>query len=189
MFLRYPEPALADKKVVLRPWADSDLSCVEEASRDPEIPTGTTVPRTYTAAEGLAFIARQHTRLTAGEGLALAIAEAGSKKAIGHINLLRRPQKGVVGIGYWLIESARGCNLGFHAVRLLSQWGLRKVQLDRIEALVEPSNVASVRLLEKVGFKREGLLRSYLAFDTRRADVFIYSFLPSDTPRGMCSKA
>ena len=52
--------------------------------------------------------------------------------------------------------------------------------LARVEALVVPDNVASQRVLEKVGFRREGHLRSYLVFDTERADAFIYSLLPSD---------
>jgi RimJ/RimL family protein N-acetyltransferase len=52
--------------------------------------------------------------------------------------------------------------------------------LARVEALVEPDNFASRRLLERVGFRREGHLRSYLVFDTRRADAVIYSLLPGD---------
>ena len=46
--------------------------------------------------------------------------------------------------------------------------------------LFDHINVASQRVLEKVGFRREGHLRSYLVFDTERADAFIYSLLPSD---------
>ena len=59
----------------MRPWRDTDLSCVEQASQDRRIPVGTTVPAHYTTEAGLAYIARQRARLTAGEGLALAIAE------------------------------------------------------------------------------------------------------------------
>jgi ribosomal protein S18 acetylase RimI-like enzyme len=50
----------------------------------------------------------------------------------------------------------------------------------RVEALVEPENTPSQRVLEGVGFQREGHLRSYLVFDGRRADAFIYSQLASD---------
>jgi len=53
-------------------------------------------------------------------------------------------------------------------------------RLARVEAFVEPGNIASQRVLEKVGFRREGHLRSYLVFDARRADAFVYSLLPTD---------
>jgi hypothetical protein len=58
--LAYPDPPLTDGVVVLRRWAQDDLSCVEEATQDPDIPKGTTVPATFTPkaeleAKGVAF--------------------------------------------------------------------------------------------------------------------------------------
>ena len=76
--LAYPDPALGDGAVVLRRWAASDIGCVEEASRDPSIPEGTTVPARFTPADGLAWIERQWQRADNAEGLSLAIADAGS---------------------------------------------------------------------------------------------------------------
>lgn len=180
MKLGYPFPTLTDDRVTLRPWSDSDLACVEEASHDPRILEVTTVPRAYTPEAGLAFVARQHSRVTGGEVIALAIAEASSGEAIGHITLLCRPQRGVAGIGYWLLARKRGKHLGLYAVRLLSRWGLQEAGLARIEALVEPANIPSMRVLERAGFQREGLLRAHLALKGRRADVYSYSLLPED---------
>jgi hypothetical protein len=62
--LSYPDPPLTDGTVVLRHWAEGDIGCVEEASRDPHIPQGTTVPAIFTVAEGLAWIERQWGRPT-----------------------------------------------------------------------------------------------------------------------------
>jgi [ribosomal protein S5]-alanine N-acetyltransferase len=178
--LAYPDPPLADGAIVLRRWAESDLGCVEEASRDPEIPEGTSVPARFTPAEGLAWIERQWGRRENGEGLSLAIAAAGSDEALGNINLLFRQQPGTAAIGYWLVERVRGRGLGSRAVALLSRWALTHAGLERVEALVLPDNAASQRVLEKAGFRREGHLRSYLVFATRRNDALIYSLLPSD---------
>jgi RimJ/RimL family protein N-acetyltransferase len=89
-------------------------------------------------------------------------------------------QPGAVDIGYWLIERARGRRLASHAVALLARWALTDAGLARVEALVESDNTASQRVLESVGFRREGHLRSYLVLNTRRADALIYSLLPSD---------
>jgi RimJ/RimL family protein N-acetyltransferase len=85
-----------------------------------------------------------------------------------------------VAIGYWLVPRARGRGLGSRAVARLSHWALTDAALERIEALVVPGNVPSQRVLEKAGFRREGLLRSYLVLGSRRADAFIYSLLPGD---------
>jgi RimJ/RimL family protein N-acetyltransferase len=178
--LSYPDPPLTDGPVVLRRWAETDLACVEEASRDPRIPEGTTVPARFTTDEGLAWIERQWKRADEGDGLSLAIADARSHAALGAIVLLLRRQPGTAELGYWLIESARGRGVGSRAVALVARWALTDGGLDRLEALVVPENLASQRVLERAGFRREGHLRSYLVFGTRREDALIYSLLPSD---------
>lgn len=56
----------------------------------------------------------------------------------------------------------------------------------RIEALVEPDNVASQRVVEKAGFRREGHMRAYLDLepDGRRGDACIYSLIRDDPQPG-----
>jgi [ribosomal protein S5]-alanine N-acetyltransferase len=166
--------------VLLRRWTLDDLPCVEDASRDPDIRTGTTVPTTYTLAEGVARIRRQWERAEGREGLSLAIADATSMEALGLAALLLRPQPGSAGLGYWVIERARRRGLASGAVRLLASWALTAAGLQRVEAVVELGNVPSQRVLETNGFHREGHLRSYLSFANRRADAVMYSLLPSD---------
>lgn len=165
---------------MLRRWTESDLGCVEEASRDPVIPDGTTVPSSFTEAEGLAWIERQWGRADNGEGLSLAVADADSGEALGAIVLLFRRHPLTAELGYWLLERARGRGVGSRAVALLARWAVTDAGLARVEAFVEPDNAASQRVLEKAGFRREGQLRSYLVFEGRRADALIYSLLPSD---------
>ena len=132
------------------------------------------------AAEGLAWIERQWGRADSGEGLSLAIADATSGDALGAAVLMFRRQPGTVAIGYWLVERARGRRLASPAVALLARWALTDAGLARVEALVEPENIASQRVVESVGFRREGHMRFYLVFNARRADALIYSLLPSD---------
>jgi RimJ/RimL family protein N-acetyltransferase len=178
--LSYPDPPLTDGAVLLRRWDEGDIGCVEEASADPRIPEGTTVPATFTPAEGLAWIERQWGRADNGEGLSLAIADAGSGEALGLVVLLFRRQPGTVEIGYWLIPRARGRRLASRAVALVARWALTDAGVERVEALVEPDNIASRRVLERAGFQKEGHLRSYLVVGRGRADALIYSLLPSD---------
>lgn len=98
MALGYPDPALDDGTVRLRPWSEADLGCVREAAGDAGIPEGTTVPAEFTEPAGLAFIERQRGRVEAGEGVSLAVTASG--EAVGLAALLLRPQAGVAGIGY-----------------------------------------------------------------------------------------
>jgi RimJ/RimL family protein N-acetyltransferase len=178
--LSYPEPPLTDGEVILRRWAVTDLRCVEEASADPSIPEFTTVPAHYTEQEGRAWIERTLGRVKKREGLSLAIADARTGEALGAVALMSGPQAGTVGIGYWVIERARRRRYASRAVSLVARWAITEAGLARVEALVEPENVASQRVLERAGFQREGYLRSYLCFETRRADAFIYSLLPGN---------
>jgi len=175
--LPYPNPPLEDGVVRLRRWEERDFACVAAAATDPRIPSGTTVPAMYSEAEGTAFIKRQWGRQSDGEGLSLAIEGEATSTAVGLIALLFRPEPFVAGVGYWVIPEARGRRIAERAVALLAPWALHQESVRRVEAFVDPANLASVRALEGSGFKKEGLLRSYLKGSH---DAFIYSLLPAD---------
>lgn len=173
--LHYPSPPLSDRVVLLRRWEFTDLPCVEEASRDPVIPRGTSVPAPYSDEEGRAFVLRQRAHLEGGTGLAQAIVDISGSRTVGQLVMLLRPPPAgdhVAGVGYWVLESARGRGFATRAVRLLAAWALQHTKLRRLEALVEPENAASRRVLENAGFLREGVLRSYLGVGS---DAVMYS--------------
>ena len=96
-------------------------------------------------------------------------------RAIGLVVLMLRPQAGVAGLGYWNVPSARRHGYATCAGRMISNWALAELGMERVEAWVEPENAASLRVLEAVGFAVEGRLRSFLAFPTRRADALVLS--------------
>ncbi|MGN7043425.1 GNAT family N-acetyltransferase, partial [Bacillus safensis] len=56
----------------------------------------------------------------------------------------------------------------------------QEMNLNRIEAIIDPANTSSVQLLENVDFVREGLLREYDLGQNGFDDVFIYSILKRD---------
>jgi RimJ/RimL family protein N-acetyltransferase len=66
------------------------------------------------------------------------------------------------------------------ALRLLTRWAAREHDLARLHLIVEPANVASQRVAEKAGFRREALLRSYIELKGTRRDVYLYALLPED---------
>ncbi len=65
---------------------------------------------------------------------------------------------------------------------MLSRWALDEGGYGRVELVTDPDNVASQRVAEKVGFRREGVLRSTLVHrDGRRRDPVMFSLLPGET--------
>ncbi len=177
MQLEYPSPDLCDGVVRLRAWDERDLECVRLAATDPRIPRGTSVPAVYTETEGLAFLQRQRQRRENCEGLSLAIESVAASRAVGLLAALFRSQPGVVGLGYWVVPTERGRNYARKAIGLLSVWLLTGTPIRRVEAIVVPENHPSTRSLEACGFRKEGLLRSYLG---GRDDVFVYSLVGCD---------
>jgi [ribosomal protein S5]-alanine N-acetyltransferase len=171
---------LSDGRVALRAWTYGDLAWVEEASQVPVIPAGTTVPNHFTEASGRSFIERQWGRWESGEGLSMAITDALTGTAVGFVTVLHRQQPGVAGLGYGIAASRRDQQFASGGARLLSRWALSLPTLHRLEALVEPRNLGSIRVLEKIGFRREGLLRKYLDVAGVNSDAWLYSLLPDD---------
>jgi RimJ/RimL family protein N-acetyltransferase len=172
--------ALTDGVASVRPWTLDDLECIEEASADPEIPYGTTVPIHYSAEAGRAFIARQRGRFLSGEGVSLATTDAATDAPVGLMCLLHRQQSGVAGVGYWTVRSQRGRGLTKRSLVLLTRWALNETPVFRLEALVDPRNAPSIVVLEYAGFQREGTLRSYLENDEGKVDAAIYSLIRED---------
>jgi RimJ/RimL family protein N-acetyltransferase len=171
--LSYPDPPLADEAVSLRAWRLSDFPAVVEASRDPYIPKVTTVPAPLTRDAGERWLERQDARSRSGVGVSLAIAEATTDEAVGAVVLMHRG-RGLYGLGYWLLRAARGRGLASRAVALVAPWALVQPGVTGIEALVEPWNGASCRVVERAGFVRDRLLPGEISVAGRRADVIRY---------------
>jgi ribosomal-protein-alanine N-acetyltransferase len=173
--LPYPEPGLSDGRIGLRRWREEDIDCIRLASTDPDVPKGTTVPAAYTPEEGRAFIRRQWERADNGEGVSQAIVNIDSDRAVGLLWVAIRPQPHVGGLGYWVVPPERGHGAATAAVDLVVPWALEVLDLRRLEAWVEPENVASQRVLRRAGFQEEGRLRNFLTIDDRAADALVFS--------------
>jgi ribosomal-protein-alanine N-acetyltransferase len=65
-------------------------------------------------------------------------------------------------------------------VRLVADYAFTTLRLHRIEAACIPGNERSVRVLEKAGFQREGLLRSYLRINGVWQDHHLYALIAGD---------
>ncbi|WP_405154558.1 GNAT family N-acetyltransferase [Paenibacillus sp. FSL K6-0108] len=83
-------------------------------------------------------------------------------------------------IGYDLAKSSWGRGYASEAVSCLVDHGFSSLKLNRVEAKVDPENVNSIKLLQKLCFTFEGTLREYERVDGKFNDLHMYSRLVSD---------
>lgn len=80
--------------------------------------------------------------------------------------------------GYWLDPDYQGKGIASAAIALVRDFLFTQCKALRIQAFVEPDNAPSVRVLEKCGFTREGLLRRYYPLKQRGLiDVYLYAII------------
>lgn len=80
-------------------------------------------------------------------------------------------------IGYELAREHQGEGLMHEALTAAIGWGWEHMDLVRIEAQIHPDNQASLQVVEKLGFEREGLLRKYLFWGGTHHDMLVCSLI------------
>jgi ribosomal-protein-alanine N-acetyltransferase len=85
-------------------------------------------------------------------------------------------------IGYWIGEPHAREGLMTDALRTLIPFSFATLRLHRLEAACIPTNTASIRLLEKSGFEREGYARQYLCINGIWQDHLLYARIKDDPP-------
>ena len=167
---------LRDEDLALRRWTEDDVPAPVVACNDHDIMHWIPlIPSPYTEEDALAFV-RGEVR---PEERSLAITLDGV--VVGAIGLGVNSMSCRGRIGYWVAASMRGRGVCTRALRLLSRWALEELELQRLDLITDPDNVASQRVAEKVGFRREGVLRAHLRHpDGRIRDSVMFSLLPGE---------
>jgi RimJ/RimL family protein N-acetyltransferase len=83
-------------------------------------------------------------------------------------------------LGYWVRSSETRRGVATSATLLVARFGLEELKLNRVEIFVAAGNVASLRVAEKAGATREGLLRSSLVIHSKVHDAVMFSLIQSD---------
>jgi [ribosomal protein S5]-alanine N-acetyltransferase len=174
-----PFPTLETRRLVLREIAHSDGPALFEVHGDPESMKwfgNDPLPNEAAAVQLVDLFASWRTLPNPGTRWGLQL--KGQSTLIGTCGLFswnRNWRKCTV--GYELHPRARGFGYIHEALRTVLPWGLRHMELNRVEALIHPSNAASLRSAEKLGFKREGLLRQVGYWSNQHHDMYQYSLL------------
>jgi RimJ/RimL family protein N-acetyltransferase len=178
-----PDPPLTDGEILLRPWERRDVPAMTAACQDPEIPRWTVVPHNYTERHARDFISHSAGDREAGREIALAVVD-GEDRVLGALGMSNFDWTDMKGeIGYWMAPEARRRGVGSRATRMLAEWAVAELGLERVELLANPENEPSQRLAERAGFTREGVLRRYRRRHGVREDLVMYSLLAEDLGR------
>jgi RimJ/RimL family protein N-acetyltransferase len=168
------------RRLILRTAQTADIDSIRHYARDPEIARWTLLPRPYRRADAINFInlSKRSTRKKKPREILLAIeykATDGTIGAIGlhQINYLHRNAE----IGCWLGRPFRGRGLMQEAMQALLKHAFTTLKLKRVSAQVFVGNVASMRMVRRCGFTREGCLRANLLQRNRWRTSYIYSIL------------
>ena len=172
-------PTLEGSGLRLRPWRLSDADAVSEACQDPEIQRWTTVPVPYSADHAAGFVGAMAPEQWADRtGALFCIAAADDDRVLGSCGLVAVDHDNhVAEIGYWVAATARGSGVAQRAVELLATWAFQNGGMHRLEVYVDPDNVASCTVAERVGAVREGLLRGKVLSRGTRVDMVLYALV------------
>lgn len=127
-------------------------------------------------------IRRYERDLQDESGYAFLIFRASDRVMLGGATLtnLRRGAAQACSLGYWMGEAFAGKGYMSAAIAALIPFTHSMLRMRRIEAACLQSNAASIRLLEKMHFAREGLARQYLSISGQWQDHLLYARLSSD---------
>ncbi|WP_051715797.1 GNAT family N-acetyltransferase [Streptomyces bikiniensis] len=121
---------------------------------------------------GRAFVERRWGRAATGAGCPFVLVDPGGRP-VGAVGL--RPGGEEVTLGCRVVASARGGGAAGAGLAAVADRALRERGVSRPVLHVEPWNTASVRVAERVGFRREGMREGWLRIGGERRDVLVFA--------------
>jgi RimJ/RimL family protein N-acetyltransferase len=175
-----PVELLGDR-VRLRPPVSADAEALSESIQHEDIPSWIdAIPWPYTLADAHFFIQEiAGPGWASGENPIWLITALDGNQILGTIGLTTR-LAGVVEVGFWLTPAARGQGLMTESVRLVCDFAFDHLGADRIEWQAVVGNVASRKVVDRLGFTFEGVVRGRLRRDGAPAAAWMSSLLPDD---------
>ncbi len=174
-------PLLEGRRVLLRPLSGADAAGLHQAYGDPEamrfwdFPASADVAET---AQRIGWSLQSSARFHACWSVVL----RDDARVVGMVNYHHRePWNRRLEVGYILARAYWGRGLMGDAMRTFLAYCFGALDSHRIEATIEPDNLASIRLAERLGFRREGgpmRDRLYVAGDFR--DMLMFGLLAAD---------
>lgn len=171
-------PTLSTERLVLRNLREQDAEMVFEVFRDPDVMRYWSSPPMMDIAEARALIRKIHDLFRAGTLFQWGIASRSTDAILGtctlfHLDLTHRRGE----IGFAIGKQHWGQGIASEAVARLIALAFEELKLHRLEADVDPRNENSLRLLDRQGFQREGLLRERYQVSGEIQDAVFFGLL------------
>jgi ribosomal-protein-alanine N-acetyltransferase len=175
-----PTPTLHTARLRLRPFTDADSDALFALHSSADVLRYWDAPPWSDRSRAERFIAACRQMAEEGTGARLAIDGASDGAFIGWCSLTRwNPDHRSASMGYCLGEAAWGHGYATEAARGVLQWAFDTLDLNRVQAETDTRNAASARVLEKLGFMREGTLREDCVVNGEVSDSWVYGLIRS----------
>lgn len=175
-------PQLYTRRLQLRPFRIADGPTVERLAGDRAVADTTlNIPHPYPEGGGAQWIATHADGWNRGERLTLAICSRDdTEPLLGAVSLHISPQHSHGEIGYWVSANDWGKGYATEATEALVEYALTTLRLHRVYGRHFTRNVASGRVMQKVGMQLEGINRDAFEKWSKFEDVAMYSILDSE---------
>jgi RimJ/RimL family protein N-acetyltransferase len=174
---RFPEELRVDE-LLLRAPAEADIETVAPAFLDPDVGGEASLPPVD--AETLRGMFRDQLPQLRELGLMSPYVIVDGETIVGGATLHHfDPMRDAVEVGYWLFAFARGRGVATRAVGAMMEHAFAN-GIYRVEAHVRVGNERSEKVLERLGFVREGVKRRHLRHEGVRVDATLFSRLADD---------
>lgn len=173
-----PTPTLDTPRLRLRPFEDADAGDLFALHSSAYVLRYWDAPPWKERARAEGFIAACRQMAEEGSGARLAVERARDGVFIGWCSLRQwDPVYRSASLGYCFDDAVWGHGYATEASRALLTWAFETLDLNRVEAETDTRNLASARVLEKLGFMREGTLRENCIVSGEVSDSWIYGLI------------
>jgi [ribosomal protein S5]-alanine N-acetyltransferase len=173
-----PTPTLQTDRLRLRPFAEADAEALFALHSNAYVLRYWDAPPWSEPERAGRFLATCRQLADDGTGARVAIDRLSDGTFLGWSGLARwNPEHHSSSLGYCLDDGAWGHGYATEAARALLQWAFDTLDLNRVQAETDTRNVASARVLEKLGFAREGTLREDCVVNGDVSDSWVFGLL------------
>jgi ribosomal-protein-alanine N-acetyltransferase len=173
-----PFPNLETNRLNLRRLKSEDVSEIFALRSNPEIMKFIPRPLMKTREEALEFISVMDANVNNNILLNWAITTKEEDKLIGMIGFYRmKPENYRAEVGYILSAEFHGQGIITEALERIIQFGFDEMKLNSIEAVIDPGNYGSEKVLLKNNFIKEGHFKEHTFFEGKFLDSVFYSLL------------
>lgn len=174
-------PTILTDRLVLRPFRETDAAAVARLCGDREIASTTLlIPHPYALGDAEGWIATHAASFGAGRGVDFAVSLRTTGELVGAVGLRIEPEHGRAEIGYWIGRAHWGLGYASEAGKGALRYAFELRGLNRVYAYHFARNPASGRVMEKMGMRREGIMRRHVLKWGEYEDCVLYGILRED---------